>query len=69
MGSVHVRAGVARAAEGSLPQSVWLNPEPQSRWRGSTIDEVARVIDMFPLTVDGLTEAMTLLNKGAISRR
>ena len=51
------------------PQSVWLNPEPQSRWRGSTIDEVARVIDMFPLTVDGLTEAMTLLNKGAISRR
>lgn len=51
------------------PQSVWLNPEPQNRWRGSTIDEVARVMDMFPLTVDGLTEAMTLLNKGAVSRR
>ena len=28
------------------PQSVWLNPEPQNRWRGSTIDEVARVMDM-----------------------
>ena len=51
------------------PRSVWLNPEPQNRWRGSTIDEVARVMDMFPLTVDGLTEAMTLLNKGAVSRR
>ena len=51
------------------PQSVWLNPEPENRWRGSTIDEVARVIDMYPLTVDGLTEAMTTLNKGTPARR
>ncbi len=51
------------------PHSVWLNPEPANRWRGSTIDEIARVIDMFPLTVDGLTEAMTELNRGSVARR
>lgn len=44
--------------------AVWLNPEPQSRWRGSTIEDISGVLPMFPLTVDGLTEAMTLLNRG-----
>lgn len=44
--------------------AVWLNPEPPSRWRGSTIEDIAQVLPMFPLTVDGLTEAMALLNRG-----
>lgn len=34
-----------------------------------SIDEIARAIDMYPLTVDGLTEAMTALNKGTPARR
>lgn len=45
------------------PASVWLNPEPRVRWPGSTIEQVAKVFDMYPLTVDGLTEAMTQLQR------
>lgn len=48
-----------------FPDSVWLNPEPQVRWPGSTIEYIARVIDMYPLTVDGLTEAMNHLRRAA----
>ena len=48
-----------------FPSSVWLNPEPQSRWSGSTIDVIASVIDMYPLTVDGLTESMNHLRRTA----
>jgi uncharacterized protein with von Willebrand factor type A (vWA) domain len=50
-------------------QSAWLNPEPQNRWRASTIEQIAEVIEMYPMTVDGLTEAMTVLNRGSMSRR
>ncbi|MDP4014477.1 MAG: VWA domain-containing protein [Candidatus Nanopelagicales bacterium] len=50
-------------------QSVWLNPEPLSRWTGTTIQDVAEVFDMFPMTVDGLTEAMARLNRGKSARR
>ena len=38
--------------------SCWLNPEPLGRWNGSTIEDIARVFEMFPLTTEGLTEAM-----------
>ncbi len=48
-----------------FPDSVWLNPEPQVRWPGSTIEYIGRVIDMYPLTVDGLTEAMNHLRRAA----
>ena len=44
--------------------AVWLNPEPLTRWRGTTIEDIGAVLPMFPLTVDGLTEAMALLNRG-----
>ncbi len=47
--------------------AVWLNPEPLPRWSGSTIEDIASVLPMFPLTVDGLTEAMALLNRGVRS--
>lgn len=50
-------------------QSVWLNPEPIPRWAGSTIADVGRVFDMYPMTVDGLTEAMAALNRGTPGRR
>ena len=50
-------------------QSVWLNPEPVARWKGSTIEEINSVIEMYPMTVDGLTEAMAKLNRGSMSRR
>ncbi len=49
--------------------SVWLNPEPQRRWSATTISQIGTVFDMFELTLDGLTEAMRLLNRGARSAR
>jgi len=45
--------------------SVWLNPEPPSYWEGSTINEVRKVFDMYHLTLDGLSQAMTKLNQGS----
>lgn len=50
-------------------QSVWLNPEPESRWKGNTIADVARIFDMYPMTVEGLTDAMARLNRGTTSVR
>ena len=45
------------------PRSVWLNPEPSRWWRGTTIEQVADVFDMYPMTVDGLTDAMVGLQR------
>ena len=44
---------------------MWLNPEPGPAWSGTTIEAISEVVPMFPLTVDGLTEGMALLNRGA----
>ncbi|MEI6622179.1 MAG: VWA domain-containing protein, partial [Actinomycetes bacterium] len=38
--------------------SVWLNPEPVTRWGGTTIDDIRAIFEMYPMTVDGLTDAM-----------
>lgn len=45
-------------------RSVWLNPEPRNYWIETTIDHIRNVFDMFPLTLDGLSDAMGCLNKG-----
>lgn len=50
-------------------RSIWLNPEPQAYWSGSTIEYVQQVFEMFPLTLDGLTQGMQHLTKGRGSRR
>jgi hypothetical protein len=47
---------------------VWLNPESAGGWEGTTIADIAEVFPMFPMTVDGLTEAMAKLNRGATAR-
>ena len=52
-----------------FPQSIWLNPEPQGYWEGTTIDQVRKVYEMFPLTLEGLTQGMAYLNKGKTARR
>ena len=49
--------------------SVWLNPEPHARWKHGTIEEIGRVFEMFPMTIDGLTDAMAKLNRGTPARR
>jgi uncharacterized protein with von Willebrand factor type A (vWA) domain len=45
-------------------RSAWLNPEPPRIWPGSTIATVSRVFPMFPLTLEGLGEAVAHLTKG-----
>lgn len=43
---------------------VWLNPEPPRYWEGNSIDYIKRVFPMFPLTLDGLGEAVAHLTRG-----
>ncbi len=42
--------------------SVWLNPDLNT-WRGSTVEAIAQVFPMFPLTLQGLEEALQQLKK------
>jgi uncharacterized protein len=43
-------------------RTVWLNPEPQKTWeRTHTTRLLRRVFPMFPLTVDGITDAVKVL--------
>ena len=56
--------GWLRILRDHFTDAVWLNPEPGLGWRGTTIEDIGEVMPMFPLTVDGLTEGMALLNRG-----
>jgi uncharacterized protein with von Willebrand factor type A (vWA) domain len=40
---------------------VWLNPLPPEHWRGYTVEVIARLFPMFPLTVTGLEQAVEYL--------
>ena len=46
-------------------RSVWLNPDPPQYWSSGTARVIGEVFPMFHLTIEGLTEAMALLSKGA----
>lgn len=46
------------------PKSVWLNPEPTTAWWQTTIEIIRRVFPMYPLTLEGLGEAIDHLTKG-----
>ncbi|WP_108973640.1 VWA domain-containing protein [Leptospira ryugenii] len=44
--------------------SVWLNPEPKHFWSAPTIDAIHTVVPMFPLSVEGIRQAVrSLLGK------
>ncbi len=46
------------------PSSVWLNPEPEAYWKNHpTINAISKVFKMFPLSVEGLTQATQALRK------
>lgn len=49
--------------------SVWLNPEPPAYWEGNTIAAVRHVFEMFPLTLEGLTQSMNFLSRGKSVRK
>src|SRR5215475_11912918 len=47
---------------GHFDRSVWINPEPAAAWdRWQTTRLVRRLFPMFPLTTDGVTDAMRAL--------
>lgn len=45
------------------PSSIWLNPEPPSSWWQTTIDVLRRLFPMYPLTLEGLGEAVQTLTR------
>jgi uncharacterized protein with von Willebrand factor type A (vWA) domain len=46
--------------------AVWLNPEPDRYWAGTTIEVIASVFAMYPLTLDGLAQAVRYLVRGGV---
>lgn len=49
-------------------RSCWLNPEPPRYWFNNTIEYIGQVFEMFPLTLEGLGEAVKHLTRGAPTR-
>ena len=44
--------------------AAWLNPEPERFWSGTTIEVIASVFGMYPLSLDGLSHAVRYLVRG-----
>ena len=44
--------------------ATWLNPEPERFWSGTTIEVIASVFAMYPLTLDGMAQAVRYLTRG-----
>jgi uncharacterized protein len=44
--------------------AAWLNPEPERFWSGTTIEVIASVFPMWPLSLDGLAQAVRYLVRG-----
>ena len=45
--------------------SVWLNPDPVRFWAHPTVSAIGAIYPMFPLTLDGLREAVQKLRAPA----
>lgn len=43
--------------------AIWLNPEPESTWNHPTIRSIGNAVDMFPLTLAGLRDAVKHLRR------
>lgn len=62
--STSAALGVAQMLKGKYPHIVWLNPGDRPTWGEywtRTYDTIGREFPMFPLTVEGLEEAMKKL--------
>ena len=49
-------------------QIAWLNPMPESRWRGTTAQVVGALVKMFPLDLNGITRAIKYMLQGYSGR-
>lgn len=47
------------------PSSVWLNPDPRRYWDHPTVSAIGALFPMFPLTVDGIRDAVRKLRAPA----
>lgn len=47
---------------------VWLNPEPQRIWQHVTVDAIRALFPMFPLTIEGLQQAVASLTGARVGR-
>jgi uncharacterized protein with von Willebrand factor type A (vWA) domain len=43
---------------GRFPHTAWLNPDPPHTWHHETVQAIADLMPMFPLTLDGLRRAV-----------
>jgi len=50
-------------------RSVWLNPDPPTYWKGGTAEMLGAIFPMYPLTLEGLGDAVAHLSKGLARRR
>jgi uncharacterized protein with von Willebrand factor type A (vWA) domain len=53
-----------RRLAGHFRSAAWLNPEPERFWQGTTIEVIASVFAMWPLTLDGLAASVRYLVRG-----
>jgi hypothetical protein len=53
-----------RRVEDYFYRAVWLNPEPDKYWKHTTIEVIARIFAMYPLSLAGLDRAVRYLVAG-----
>ena len=53
-----------RRMKAAAPASVWLNPDPVEWWDHPTVRGIGNLVPMFPLTVEGLRDAVRRLRTG-----
>jgi uncharacterized protein len=53
-----------RRLGGHFRSAAWLNPEPERYWPGTTIEPIASVFGMWPLSLDGINGAVRYLVRG-----
>ncbi len=44
-------------------RAIWLNPEPRPYWDHITVQSISRLVPMYPLTLEGLDDAVAALIK------
>ncbi len=49
--------------------AAWLNPDPPNYWKGGTAEALGKVFSMYPLTLEGLGEAIAHLSRGVTGAR
>lgn len=53
---------------GKTRHVAWLNPMPETRWRGNSAESLARHVPMFPMNQDGLSQAVDSLRGLRVGR-